>query len=68
VDAKLSMTLRWLAGGSYLDIELAHCVSVSTFIRIVDETICVIDDTTTLEFRYEDEDYLKRVNYPAQSG
>jgi nuclease HARBI1 len=62
VDAKLSMALRWLAGGSYLDIALAHCVSVSTFFRIVDETICDIDDTTTLEFRYEDEDYLKRVS------
>jgi hypothetical protein len=39
---------------------LAHCVAVSTCFRIVDETICDIDDTTTMEFRYEDEDYLKR--------
>jgi hypothetical protein len=62
VDAKLSMTLRWLAGGSYLDITQAHCVSVSTLFRIVDETICAIDDTTTLEFRNYDDDYLKRVS------
>jgi hypothetical protein len=61
VDAKLSMTLRWLAGGSYLDIELAHCVSVSTFFHVVDETICDIDDTTTLEFGHENEQYLTRV-------
>jgi hypothetical protein len=45
-----------IAGGSYLDIALAHCVSISTFFRIVDETICDIGDTTTLEFRYEGED------------
>jgi hypothetical protein len=60
--AKLSMALRWLAGGSYQDIALAHCDSVSTYFRIVDETICDIGDTTTLEFRYEDEDYWKRVS------
>jgi nuclease HARBI1 len=62
VDAKLSMTLRWLAGGSYLDIALAHCVSVSTFFHVVDETVSDIDDTITLEFWYENEQYLKRVS------
>jgi hypothetical protein len=61
MDAKLSMTLPWLAGGSYLDIAQAHCVYVSSLFRIVDETICDIDDTTTLEFRNYDDDYLKRV-------
>jgi DDE superfamily endonuclease len=62
VDAKLSMTLLWLAGGSYLDIALAHCVSVSTFFHVVDETICDLDDTITLESRHENEEYLKRVS------
>jgi hypothetical protein len=44
VDAKLSMTPRWLAGWSYLDIALAHCVSISPFFRVVDEKICDLDD------------------------
>jgi hypothetical protein len=56
-----SAGLRWLAGGSHLDIALAHCVSISIFFRFVDETICDIDDTMTLEFGYEGEDFLKRV-------
>jgi hypothetical protein len=45
VDAKLGMTPRCLAGWSYLDVALAHCVSISTFFRVVDETICDFDDT-----------------------
>jgi hypothetical protein len=61
VEANLSMALRWLAGGSYLDIALAHCVSVSTFFHVFDETICDIDDTITLVFRHENEEYLKRL-------
>jgi hypothetical protein len=56
------MILRWLAGGSYLDIALTHCVSVSTFFHVVDEIICDIDDTITLVLRHESEEYLKRVS------
>jgi DDE superfamily endonuclease len=48
--------------GPYLDIAVAHCVSVSTFFHVVDETICGIDETITLVFRHENEDYLKRVS------
>jgi hypothetical protein len=64
-DAKLSMTLRRLAGWSYLDVALAQCVSTFTSFRVVDETICDFDDTTdhiNLEIRYEDEDHLKHVS------
>jgi hypothetical protein len=39
VPVSLSMTLRWLAGGSYLDIALWNHVSVSTFYFIVDNII-----------------------------
>jgi hypothetical protein len=60
--AKLSMTLRWIAGWSYLGIALAQCVSTSTSFRVVDETICDLDDTINLEIRYEDEDHLKHVS------
>jgi hypothetical protein len=31
VDSRLSMTLRYLAGGSYLDIAISRCVNISTF-------------------------------------
>jgi hypothetical protein len=62
------MTLRWLAGGSYLDRALAHCVSVSTFSHVVDETICDVDDTITLEFRHQDEEYLKSVSMGFTGG
>jgi hypothetical protein len=62
VGTKLSMTLRWLAGGSYLDIALAHRVFVSAFFHLVYETVCDIYDTTTLEFGYKNEQYLKRVS------
>jgi hypothetical protein len=62
VDAKLSITLRWLASGSYLYIALDHCVSVSTFSHVVDETICDIGDTITMVFRHENEEYLERVS------
>jgi hypothetical protein len=43
IHPRLSMTLRWLAGGNYLDIALWHHVSVSTFYSIVDETAAAID-------------------------
>jgi DDE superfamily endonuclease len=62
VDAKLSMTLRWLAGGSYLDISFAHCVSTSAFFHVLDETICDLDVALSLEFLFRDVEYLERVS------
>jgi hypothetical protein len=62
VDLKLSMALRWLFGGTYLDIALAHCVFMSTFFHVVDETIYYVDDKSPLEIMHEDEEYLKRVS------
>jgi hypothetical protein len=35
---------------------------MSTFFHVVDETICDIDDKTTLELGYENEEFLKSVS------
>jgi hypothetical protein len=47
---KLSMTLRYLAGGSYLDICVAHCLPVSSFFANCDEIIRVIDKALHIRF------------------
>jgi hypothetical protein len=45
------MTLRYFAGGSYIDISLAYLVSVSTFCFVVHETVVDIDEVLRLNFR-----------------
>jgi hypothetical protein len=62
VDAKFSMILRWLAGVSYLDIVLSHCVAISTCFHAVDETLCDLDEVLKTEFPYTDREYLERVS------
>jgi DDE superfamily endonuclease len=58
VSVRLSMTLRWLAGGSYLDISLWHNITVSTFYYILDQTISDLEDVLRIKFPYADESYL----------
>jgi len=43
MDLRLSMTLRYLAGGSHLDICFLHGVSPKTFYPIVKETVKLLD-------------------------
>ena len=45
---KLSMTIRYLAGGSYLDVYQHHGVSASSFYKIVRETTDIIDGVFTM--------------------
>jgi hypothetical protein len=56
------MNLRWLARGPYLDKTLAYSVSVSTFFYMLDETICSLDAARSLEFLFNDTEYLERIN------
>jgi len=42
-ELKLSMALRWLAGGSYLDIYQMHGVSLPEFNKALWETLEAID-------------------------
>jgi hypothetical protein len=54
--AKLSMCLRWLAGGSYLDIAVCHRVAVSSFFASSDEVLHLINDSISIEFSPDDRD------------
>jgi hypothetical protein len=59
VSAKVSMTLRWLAGGSYLDISMSHFVSIPTFYFVIDQVIADFDNILTMRFRFDDAAYLQ---------
>ena len=56
----LSMTLRWLAGGSYLDIADMHGVAASTFFTVLWRTIHAI--TLVEEMKLPLDDYRKLRN------
>jgi hypothetical protein len=44
IEVGIAMTLRYLAGGSYIDIALAYFVSVSTLYFVTEEALRVIDN------------------------
>jgi hypothetical protein len=52
------MTLRCLAGGSYIYIALAYFVSVSTFYYVMEEALRVINDFLRLHFPHVNPDRL----------
>jgi DDE superfamily endonuclease len=54
------MTLRYLAGGSYLDISIAPHVSISTFYYVVDETLTDLDQSLNIKFPIDNLELLKR--------
>jgi DDE superfamily endonuclease len=60
VESRLSMTLRYLAGGSYLDIAIAHHVSISKFYYVVDETLTDLDLSLNIKFPIDNLELLKR--------
>jgi hypothetical protein len=51
-ELKLSMTLRWLAGGSYLDIYQMHGVSYTQFNESLWTTIDAINDAILFHFQF----------------
>jgi hypothetical protein len=53
------MTLRYLAGGSYLDIPIAHHGSISTFYYVVDETLTDLDQSLNIKFPIDNLELLK---------
>ena len=59
-ELRLSMTLRWLAGGSYIDIAIIHGVAVSTFYDVVKDTLQKLDacEALNLHFPLKNEDEL----------
>jgi hypothetical protein len=62
IEVGIAMTLRYLAGGSYIDIALAYFVSVSTFYFVTEEAIRVIDNCLSLQFPHTDPDRLRLIS------
>lgn len=56
----LSVTLRWLAGGSYIDIATNHRLPVSSLYEILDKTIVALDTFLKIEFPFRDEEFLRK--------
>ena len=55
---RLSVTLRWLAGGSYLDIGMAHNLSTSTVYYFIHNTLIAINNVLEIKFPYNNEEWL----------
>lgn len=61
---KLAVTLRWLSGGSYIDICFAFGIGYSTFFAVngvVWPTIHAIDTALNISFPFDDDTELKRI-------
>lgn len=70
-DIALSVTLRYLAGGSYLDIIDLHRIRESTFYDIVSKTLCVLEFVLQDEIKFpKTAEDLKRTadGFGAKSG
>lgn len=52
---KLSITLSWLADGSYVDIALAHKVPIYTLHNYIDETMEKWSEKLTIKLPYRSE-------------
>lgn len=59
---KLSITLRWLPGGSYLDIALAHNLTTYTLYNYIDETMEKLSEKLIIEFPHRSESWLRHVS------
>jgi DDE superfamily endonuclease len=68
VESRLSMALRYLAGGSYLDIAITHHVSISTFYYVVDETLTDLDQSLNITFPIDNLEQLKRSSFGFSRG
>lgn len=60
---RLSITIRWLGGGSYLDLAVAHHISISSVYNHIDNTITAIDESLKLRFPYDDDEWLAQSSY-----
>jgi hypothetical protein len=65
---KLSMTLRWLAGGSYLDISLCHRVGIATFFKYTQDVLFLIQRSLTIIFDVKNIDYLEEQSHLVARG
>jgi len=51
-EIHLAVTLRWLAGGSYLDVHQGHGIAKSTFWHCVHRTLVAIEQCPELGFEF----------------
>ncbi len=58
---KLAVALRWLAGGSYLDICFAWGISKTSFYKIVWEILEAIDAVFVIGFPFNDNSKLQQI-------
>jgi len=65
---RLSITLRWLAGGSYLDIALIHQQSTSSVYHHIESTLAALDESLTLKFPYNDAAWLSESSHGFSRG
>ena len=61
--AKLSVTIRDLAGGSFLDVAIVHEVADQTFYSVVSEVLLALEKVIRLHFPYRDERKLKSFSF-----
>jgi hypothetical protein len=61
-ECKLAISLRWLAGGSYLDICDIYDISESSFYPILWETLEIIDKVLKIRFPTNDPISLSRMS------
>lgn len=57
---RLSVTLRFLAGGSYLDIALGHTLSISSTYSFIETTIEELSNCLSITFPLDNEEELQR--------
>lgn len=62
------MTLRYLAGASYLDIAAVTRVPISSIYKRIDETLASIDRCLSISFPSDDEDQLKSISQGFSRG
>jgi len=59
---RLSTTIRWLAGGSYLDISMAHHLPASTTFRYIKETIDDLNSILSIKFPHGNDIELSSIS------
>jgi|TARA_B110000211_G_scaffold159696_1_gene180805 hypothetical protein len=61
LECRLAATLRYLAGGSYIDICFVHGIAPRTFYTMLWSTMEAIETVETICFPIDDEDELERL-------
>lgn len=58
----LSATIRWLAGGPYLNFAVQHTLSVSITFHFIEKTVCDLDAVVVLHFLNHKPQHLRDIS------